>query len=126
MKNKLCWTSVIQTKMKEKGWRVADLSLASGVNVNTLNNVIYGETKDPSMPKMFAIAKALGCTIDELIDPNYVPANQVCSDAEVAILSNYRRLDEQGQKKAAEHIEDLVLTGKYKKAYSPGLSEKIA
>jgi hypothetical protein len=83
--------------------------------ISTMNKICYGQTPDPSIRKMFLIAHALECTIDELVDPDYNPANQTCTPEEVVLLDNFRSLNNHGHDRAMESVEDLVLAGKYKK-----------
>ena len=43
-----------------------------------------------------------------------------------ALLSSFDQLNEEGQTKAVEYVEDLVLTGRYKKCSAPDLGAKEA
>ena len=43
-----------------------------------------------------------------------------------ALLSSFDQLNEEGQTKAVEYVEDLVLTGRYKKCSAPDLGAKNA
>lgn len=43
-----------------------------------------------------------------------------------ALLSSFDQLNEEGQTKAVEYVEDLVLTGRYKKCSAPGLGAEEA
>ena len=43
-----------------------------------------------------------------------------------ALLSSFDQLNEEGQTKAVEDVEDLVLTGRYKKCSAPDLGAKEA
>ena len=43
-----------------------------------------------------------------------------------ALLSSFDQLNEEGQNKAVEYVEDLVLTGRYKKCSAPDLGAKNA
>lgn len=54
--------------MKEKGMNSKQLSELSGIPVSTVNKIIYGITREPSVNAMRAIAHALDCTLDELLD----------------------------------------------------------
>lgn len=43
-----------------------------------------------------------------------------------ALLSSFDQLNEEGQQKAVDYVDDLVLTGRYKKCASSGLGTKEA
>lgn len=43
-----------------------------------------------------------------------------------ALLSSFDQLNEEGQQKAVDYVEDLVLTGRYKKCAALGLGTKEA
>ena len=46
--------------------------------------------------------------------------------AQTALLDNFDQLNEEGQTKALDYVEDLVLTGRYKKAAAHGVAAKEA
>lgn len=54
------------------------------------------------------------------------PAGQNNPPAQTALLDNFDQLNEEGQTKALDYIEDLVLTGRYKKAAAHGVAAKEA
>ena len=43
-----------------------------------------------------------------------------------ALLSSFDQLNEEGQQKAVDYVDDLVLTGRYKKYAALGLGTKEA
>ena len=43
-----------------------------------------------------------------------------------ALLTSFDQLNDEGQDKAVEYVEDLVMTGRYKKSYSSGVGQKDA
>ena len=43
-----------------------------------------------------------------------------------ALLTSFDQLNDEGQDKAVEYVEDLVMTGRYKKSYSSGVVQKEA
>lgn len=43
-----------------------------------------------------------------------------------ALLSSFDQLNEEGQQKAVDYVDDLVLTGRYKKCAASGLGTKEA
>lgn len=54
------------------------------------------------------------------------PAQASLTPAQAALLDNFDQLNEEGQTKALEYVEDLVLTGRYKKAAAHGVAAKEA
>lgn len=54
------------------------------------------------------------------------PAHASLTPAQTALLDNFDQLNEEGQTKALESVEDLVLTGRYKKAAAHGVAAKEA
>lgn len=54
------------------------------------------------------------------------PAQASLTPAQAALLDNFDQLNEEGQTKALEYVEDLVLTGRYKKPVAHGVAAKEA
>lgn len=54
------------------------------------------------------------------------PAHASLTPAQTALLDNFNQLNEECQTKALEYVEDLVLTGRYKKAAAHGVAAKEA
>lgn len=54
------------------------------------------------------------------------PAQASLTKAQTALLDNFDQLNEEGQTKALDYVEDLVLTGRYKKAAAHGVAAKEA
>ena len=54
------------------------------------------------------------------------PAQASLTPAQAALLDNFDQLNEEGQTKALDYVEDLVLTGRYKKAAEHGVAAKEA
>lgn len=54
------------------------------------------------------------------------PAGQNNPPAQAALLDNFDQLNEEGQTKALDYVEDLVLAGRYKKAAAHGVAAKEA
>ena len=53
---------------QERGLRTEELAQKSGVPVGTLNKILNGQTKNPSLDTVFALAHALGCSVDDFDD----------------------------------------------------------
>lgn len=58
---------IIRLKMKEKNIGNKALSEKTGIALGTLNKIIYGESTNPTLSNVKAIARALDCTLDDLI-----------------------------------------------------------
>ena len=58
----------IQTRMDEKGWKLADLARESGVAKGYLWEILSSEKeKRPSAQTLYTIAEALGTTVADLL-----------------------------------------------------------
>ena len=53
---------------QERGMVSEDLARLSGVPLGTLNKILNGQTKNPSLETVFALAHALGCSVDDFDD----------------------------------------------------------
>lgn len=52
---------------RESGMTNEELSRSSGVSIGTLNKILSGDTQEPKLPALMAIAHALGVSVDYLI-----------------------------------------------------------
>lgn len=59
---------IINELKKKKGLTSEQLSKESGVPLGTLNKILNGTTKDPKLETLKALAKVLGCTLDDFND----------------------------------------------------------
>lgn len=106
-------------KLKKIGNRA--LAERSGLPLGTLNKIIYGDTKSPTLDNMQAIAKALGCTLDDFVDDSTRPDPDFLSSAESSLLSVFRDLNDEGQQKVYEYTVDLIASGRYIKSRQDGM-----
>ena len=53
---------------QERGLKTEELAQLSGVPVGTLNKILNGQTKNPSLETVFALAHALECSVDDFDD----------------------------------------------------------
>ncbi len=53
--------------MKEKGWSIVTTASRSGVPVATIKSIIYGKTVAQRISTLEKLAKAFGCTINDLV-----------------------------------------------------------
>lgn len=70
---------------KRLGITSEELSKRSGVPLGTINKILSGDTKDPKLGTLKAIARVLGCTLDDfddhpaetLVEPSYEDVEQL-------------------------------------------------
>ncbi len=67
----------------------------------------------------------MGYTLDDLSDDT-VSGKAAPYPPAVALLSSFDQLNEEGQQKAVDYVDDLVFTGRYKKYAALGLGTKEA
>lgn len=89
---------------KALGMDLEQLAAASGVPLSTLRKISSGATTNPNLETMKAIARALGCTLDDLTDAT--PAQMEAEKAE--ILNLYDCLDEAGRAALASYAKFLA------------------
>ena len=96
---------IINEIKKQRGMTTDELSEKSGVPLGTLNKILAGQTKDPKLQTVSALARVLGCTLDDFDDDS---VHVFYSHEERGIISKYRTLDPHGKR-----IVDYVLTEEY-------------
>lgn len=102
---------------KQAGLTIDELAEISGVPKGTLNKIIGGVTKAPTLDNMKAIARALGKTLadfdDNPIEPKKSPAPAEASTEEISLEESNALLEALGYIKPGEQIsdEDLAFLG---------------
>ena len=119
------WLDNLNRIKKNSGMTIEQISEASGVPKGTLNKLFAGQTKDPQLSTVSAVVHCMGYTLDDLSDDTVSGKIQL-TPAQTALLDNFDQLNEEGQTKALDYVEDLVLTGRYKKAAAHGVAAKEA
>ena len=119
------WLENLNRLKKSSSMTIEEISCASGVPKGTLNKLFAGQTKDPQLSTVSAVVHCMGYTLDDLSDDTVSGKIQL-TPAQAALLDNFDQLNEEGQTKALEYVEDLVLTGRYKKAAAHGVAAKEA
>lgn len=97
---------VINSKKREIGMTNAQLAEKTGVTLSTLDKITSGENKNPKLSTLQAIARVLGCTLDDFDDVNTL--DQVISPAALSVAKKYDRLDSYSQA-VVEAVVDLEL-----------------
>lgn len=109
---------------KQSGMTIDELSAKSGVPKGTLNKIIGGVTKAPTLDNMKSIAKALGKTLadfdDEPITAEKIPGgagsgaeDEPGDDLRAVLIRNFDQLNQEGQERLVETSDDMVNSGKY-------------
>ncbi|CAG9703670.1 helix-turn-helix domain-containing protein [Clostridium neonatale] len=102
---------IINKLKKEKGLTNEALSLQSGVPLGTLSKITSGITKDPKLETLKALAKVLGCTLDDFDDTNTSQNNIDVKEAQ--LVENYKKLNSIAKNKLVEYSNDLIQIPKY-------------
>lgn len=105
---------------KQSGMTIDELSAKSGVPKGTLNKIIGGVTKAPTLDNMKSIAKALGKTLADF-DDEPIPAKKSPGGSEgvegddlrSVLVHNFDQLNQEGQEKLVDLSDDMVSSGKY-------------
>ena len=119
------WLERLVQLKKNSGMTIEQIATASGVPKGTLNKLFAGQTKDPQLSTVSAVVHSMGYTLDDL-SGDTSNGETVLTPRQSALLSSFDQLNEEGQTKAVEYVEDLVLTGRYKKCSAPDLGAKEA
>lgn len=112
---------------KNSGKTTKEISLESGIPIGTLNKLFSEQTKNPKLDTVRSVVHTLGYTLDDLFYPSASQDGEsFYNKGEEVLLNYYRELNQEGQEKLLSYADDLVSTGKYKKAYSNRLDTKEA
>lgn len=95
---------IISLYRKDAGMTLDELAEKSGVPKGTINKIIGGVTKAPTIDNIKAIARALGKRLADFEDDGQKP--DFLSLTEQKILKKYRALDERG-KQTVEFVLDM-------------------
>lgn len=111
------------------GFTNSELSARSGVSLGTVNKILSGDTLEPKLPALMAIASALDVSVDWLIYGAGVqaPAAALALSPRLQALADaLDQLNEEGQEKLLDYAADLVAGGRYIKACASGLGQAQA
>lgn len=105
--------------------RPSQLAQAAGLGTSTVDDILKGKTNELNVgvDKMLKIAGVLGVSVESLYGRDE-PGLQRPDPDEQQLLGHFRELNEEGKEKALGYLEDLVDTGKYKKAGSAGMAQE--
>lgn len=105
----------IKRRMKKKNIGNKDLSILTGIPLRTINNILGGITTSPTVENVRLIARALGCTIDDLVYENENDHTGYYLDEEAAQMAQelfereeLRVLFDASRHVSKEDIEDVA------------------
>ena len=119
------WLENLNRLKKNCGMTIEQISTVSGVPKGTLNKLFAGQTKDPQLSTVSAVVHCMGYTLDDLSDDT-ASGKIILDPIQTKLLDAFDQLNDEGQTKALDYVEDLVLTGRYKKAAAHGVAAKEA
>lgn len=89
---------------KKLGITTEELSKRSGVPIGTLNKLLNGSTKDPKLETLKALARVLGCSLDDFDDcDNKYQYEPTYEDMQSLIARN-------GKKLTLEQKQEIIKT----------------
>lgn len=93
---------------KQMGITTEELSRRSGVPLGTLNKILSGATKDPKLETLKAIARVLGCTLDEFDDTDTrTETEPTYDDLQYLIARNGKSLSTEEKMKLIKMLSEL-------------------
>lgn len=106
--------AALEARMKQKDVSGRQLALKSGLKESVVNSILRGQSQDPRISTVAAIADELGCTVDDLLPKHplrLVSSHQSTVDTEllkIAIDSVNGEVQKQGLKVSAEEWTKCV------------------
>ncbi len=94
---------------KKLGLTNEELSRLSGVPKGTIDKILSGVTKDPKLETLKAIARVLGCTLDDFDDTDNKPESNEPSyeDLQYLIARNGKNLSTEEKMKLIKMLSEL-------------------
>lgn len=100
-------------RMGAKNLSIAELERRAGLSIHSVRNIIKGRIKKPSAQSLQAIAKALECSIVDLIN-NASPVNEDISQEKKRITKKSLPLDyPELMEECAQKVLYLLIEGQY-------------
>lgn len=124
----MSFASRLRQAREQSGLTQQDLAEKLGVTKSAVGNYENGV----SSPKWDVLLKIFDILH---VEPNFLYQDSFSLEfskpvqltpKQAALLSSFDQLNEEGQTKAVEYVEDLVLTGRYKKCSASELGAKEA
>lgn len=93
---------------KEKGLTNEELSKLSGIPKGTIDKILSGVTKDPKLETLKAIARVLGCTLDDFDDTSNAEKKEpTYEDLQYLIARNGKSLSTEEKMKLIKMLSEL-------------------
>ena len=124
----MSFASRLRQAREQSGLTQQDLAEKLGITKSAIGNYENGVSspKWDVLLKIFDVLK---------VEPNFLyqdsfsletPETSPLTPQQSALLSSFDLLNEEGQQKALDYVDDLVLTGRYKKCATLGVDTKEA
>ena len=105
----------IRQLRKEKNMSQADLAQATGLTASAIS-MYEVDARHPKIETLEILADFFNIDMNYLMGRS-VYTDIVADDAERLLISQYRALSVEGQRKVTEYVSDLVASGKYRSIY---------
>ena len=120
----------LSTRRKALGLTQKQIAELVDVSEATVSRWESGEIANMRRDRIAAYAKALKTTPSFIMSGDEpqteTPAPVVLTAPQSILLAAFNQLNEEGQQKAQDYVDDLVYTGRYKKCAAPGVAAKEA
>ena len=105
-----------------------ELSEKSSVPLGTVNKILSGDTEEPKLPAIMALAEALDVSVDYLIygERRDQPASASSSDTVSKIVALLSEMNVDGQEEVLKFARYTLSQPEYKKDYKPRSMAKEA
>lgn len=110
----------IKSRRKALKMSQTDLAQKTGYADKSMIARIEAGKIDLPQSKIMLFADALDIAPGDLMGWDE-PAEEIISPNESTLLNLYRELNDEGQEKATDYVEDLVWSGRYKKHSEHGM-----
>lgn len=113
----------LEEKMLEKGLKQADLVRATGISKTTLSSMINRDNTKVDVESFIRICDVLGCAPEDFASEipkktqshmNSVKITELSSQ-EQRLITEYRKLNDEGKEKAYERLSEMAQLEQYKK-----------
>lgn len=112
------WLDILKIMKKNSGKTSQMISDETGIPKSTIDKLLTGRTKDPALSMIRSIVHCLGYTLDDLDDTkkDNPTDNGRGDEKKDRLISNYDKLNTEGQEKLLDYSDDLVATNRYVKS----------
>ena len=124
----MSFASRLKQAREDANFTQQELANALGITKSAVGNYENG-VSSPKWDILLKIFDILHVEPNFLYQDSFSPESDTTTNLtsqQSALLSSFDQLNDEGQGKAVEYVEDLVATGRYKKSCEPGLGQKEA